>query len=172
MINLASIPEHIQLQALTKESFASFGDVVQCENEEFFHINGAHTERYHALSITEAEQAKIGISIFRNIQKTSLPLKIEMLEKHPLGSQAFIPMHGQSFIIVVAPALNALEPDLTQIKAFLSNGSQGVNYHQNTWHHPLLTLEAPSSFVVIDRIGQGKNCDVYHFKHTIKIHAS
>ena len=92
-----------------------------------------------------------------------------MLERHPQGSQAFIPMQGQAFLVVVAPGLNADEPDLSQLQAFISDGSQGVNYRAGTWHHPLLTLEAPSDFAVIDRIGSGPNCDVYEFNSPIQI---
>lgn len=90
-----------------------------------------------------------------------------MLERHPQGSQAFIPMHGQSFLIVVAAQLNPNTPDLEKIYAFISNGKQAINYHTGTWHHPLLTLEAPSDFVVVDRIGEGHNCDVFTFEENI-----
>ena len=92
-----------------------------------------------------------------------------MLERHPLGSQAFIPMQGQQFLIVVAPNLDQETPNLNQVQAFLTDGSQGVNYRAGTWHHPLLTFEAPSDFVVIDRIGTTPNCDVYTFLESIVI---
>ena len=166
-MSIIRVPVH----ALTAEAFAPFGEVISCEGNAFFHINDAHTERYHALAETEIQgEAKVGISIFRNIKTTSLPLAINMLERHPKGSQAFIPMQGQKFLIVVAPALNPLEPDVTQIHAFLSNGMQGVNYRQGTWHHPLLTLESPSDFAVIDRVGGDANCDVFSFKQAVEIH--
>ena len=72
-------------------------------------------------------------------------------------------------MIVVAPGLDHERPDLNQIQAFITDGSQGVNYRAGTWHHPLLTLEAPSDFVVVDRIGTGPNCDVYSFPEKIRI---
>ncbi|WP_228198696.1 MULTISPECIES: ureidoglycolate lyase [Acinetobacter] len=159
----------IHIEPLTKANFAAFGEVIQCAEQDFFHINNAHTERYHAIAVTQTDQAQSGISIFRNIKSTVLPCTICMLERHPLGSQAFIPMHGQIFLIVVAPALDANQPDLSQLRAFISNGEQGVNYHAGTWHHPLLTLEAPSQFVVIDRIGTGQNCDVIQFATPIQL---
>lgn len=160
----------IHIQPLTNENFAPFGEVISCTGHDFFHINDAHTERYHALVETEIKgEAKVGISIFRNIKTTTLPLTISMLERHPNGSQAFIPMQGQKFLIVVA--LNSNEhpdqPDTTQIHAFLSDGTQGVNYRVGTWHHPLLTLESPSDFAVIDRIGTGHNCDVFEFTELV-----
>ena len=154
----------ITLQPLTSENFAPFGDVIACQGNDYFHINDAHTERYHALVTTEIiGDAKAGISIFRNIQSTNIPFKISMLERHPHGSQAFIPMQGQKFLVVVAPNLNADQPDISNLQAFITNGSQGVNYRAGTWHHPLLTLESPSDFAVVDRIGAGNNCDVFKF---------
>ncbi len=160
----------IQIQKLTHENFAAFGEVISCEGHDFFHINDAHTERYHALVETEIfGEAKAGISIFRNIRTTQLPLEISMLERHPNGSQAFIPMQGQAFLVVVAKALHDQSPDLKQLYAFVTDGKQGVNYRAGTWHHPLLTFEAPSDFAVIDRIGTGPNCDVYHFSAPLQV---
>lgn len=160
----------IQIQLLTSENFARFGEVISCQGNDYFHINDAHTERYHALVMTEIMgDAKAGISIFRNIKSTQIPFEISMLERHPNGSQAFIPMRGQKFLIVVAPSLDTDTPDLSQLCAFITDGTQGVNYRAGTWHHPLLTLEAPSDFAVVDRIGTGHNCDVYQFPETFKI---
>lgn len=160
----------IQLEPLTIENFAEFGEVIGCAGHDFFHINEAHTERYHALVHTESDPTgKIGISIFRNIKTTTLPLQIDLLERHPIGSQAFIPMQGQKFLIVVAPNLNAEQPDLQRIRAFISDGTQGVNYRAGTWHHPLLTLESPSDFAVVDRLGTGHNCDVFEFAEPVLI---
>ena len=160
----------IKIEPLTSELFAPFGEVISCQGNEFFHINDAHTERYHAIATTEISgEAKAGISIFRNIKSTAIPFEICMLERHPIGSQAFIPMQGQKFLVIVAPNLNHEQPDIAHLKAFITDGSQGVNYRAGTWHHPLLTLESPSDFAVIDRIGSGHNCDVYHFTKLQKI---
>ena len=160
----------ISIQALTTENFAEFGEVICCKDHDYFHINDAHTERYHAVATTEIfGDAKAAISIFRNIKSTQIPFEISMLERHPKGSQAFIPMHGQKFLVVVAPSLNTDEPDLSQLKAFITDGSQGVNYRAGTWHHPLLTLESPSDFAVVDRVGEGHNCDVFKFMAHINI---
>jgi ureidoglycolate lyase len=167
---LIHMKNSIQIQSLTHENFSPFGEVIGCEGNAFFHINDAHTERYHALVTTEiVGEAKAGISIFRNIKTTEIPLEVSMLERHPNGSQAFIPMQGQKFLVIVAPSLNANEPDISQLQAFITDGSQGVNYPAGTWHHPLLTLESPSDFAVVDRIGSGHNCDVFQFPYPIKI---
>lgn len=155
---------NIQIKPLTHENFAPFGEVISCTGNDFFHINDAHTERYHALVQTEIMgEARTGISIFRNIKSTQIPFEICMLERHPKGSQAFIPMQGQRFLVIVAPNLNADEPDVSNLCVFITDGSQGVNYRAGTWHHPLLTLESPSDFAVVDRIGSGHNCDVFKF---------
>lgn len=166
-MNMFSIQTFI-IQPLTVENFSPYGEIIACHGNDFFHINDRQTERYHALAEVETD-TKVGLSIFKNIQAASLPIKISMLERHPLGSQAFIPMQGQKFLIVVAPQLDQTMPDLNQIQAFITDGSQGINYRAGTWHHPLLTFEAPSDFVVIDRIDTGQNCDVYNFPEKILI---
>lgn len=96
-------------------------------------------------------------------------MEISMLERHPKGSQAFIPLQQQKFLIVVAPALDENTPDISKLCAFVSDGKQSINYRAGTWHHPLLTFEAPSDFAVVDRIGGGANCDVFQFPEAIKI---
>ncbi|RLZ08238.1 ureidoglycolate lyase [Acinetobacter sp. 2JN-4] len=156
--------KNIQIQPLTQDSFSAFGDVLEKENHDFFSINQGLTERYHALSLAQVsgENAVVGMSIFHNLCATEVPFKIDMLERHPCGSQSFIPLQQQKFIIIVALPLDYSQPDEQKIYAFLSNGKQGVTYHQGVWHHPLITLEAESDFLVVDRIGGGQNCDVHH----------
>ena len=78
-------------------------------------------------------------------------------------------MHGQKFVVIVAENLDQDQPNLETIKAFITDGTQGVNYHAGTWHHPLITLEAPSEFIVIDRIGEGHNCDVYQLEKALNV---
>lgn len=132
----------IQIQALTTENFKAFGDVVSSAGSDFFYINDRHTERYHALAEVQSD-TKVGISIFKNIKASQFPIKISMLERHPLGSQAFIGMHGQQFVVVVAENLDQDKPNLETMKAFITDGTQGVNYHAGTWHHPLITEMDP-----------------------------
>ncbi len=165
----------IPLQPLTAAAFSAYGEVISCaaqdcENPNFIAINAGQTQRYHDLANTQVDaEARLGISLFRQLQAATLAVEIRMLERHPLGSQAFIPMQAQVFIIVVAPAWDDATPDLSQLQAFITDGSQGVNYRAGTWHHPLLTLEAPSLFAVVDRIGRDPNCDVYLFKDGVWI---
>ena len=166
----------LSLQPLTQAAFAPFGDVIEAAGEASYLINNEHTERFHALALAQActamgtqDEVNIGISIFRNQQALTCPVSIHLLERHPLGSQAFIPLAGQIFMIVVAKPFNENQPNENEIYAFLSNGKQGVNYHTGVWHHPLMTFEAPSDFLVIDRIGLGHNCDIHQLSQPVVV---
>ena len=146
-------------QKLTAENFAVYGDVISVsESAEHFAINDGHTMRYHDLAevdVTE-QQGTTLLNIFRSTP-LAFPLPIEMMERHPLGSQAFIPMSNQPYVVVVAPSG---ELDTSKIEVFLASSKQGVNYHKGTWHHFCLALNEVSDFLVVDRGGKGDNCDV------------
>lgn len=142
----------IKPQPLTREAFAPFGDVIQIEGSNQFEINSGYTTRVHDLIDIQlgGESARAQFSFFLGRPR---PLEIKMLEKHPLGSQAFYPIEDKRWLVVVASA-----PEPESVCAFWASGRQGVNYHQNVWHHPLLVIE-PQRFVIIDRGGDGHNCD-------------
>ena len=142
----------IKPQPLTREAFAPFGDVIQIEGSNQFEINSGYTTRVHDLIDIQlgGESAKAQFSFFLGRPR---PLEIKMLEKHPLGSQAFYPIEDKRWLVVVASA-----PEPESVCAFWASGRQGVNYHQNVWPHPLLVIE-PQQFVIIDRGGDGHNCD-------------
>ncbi len=150
------------IEPLTKEAFAPFGDVIETEGSDHFMINNGSTRRYHKLATVETAQPddKAIISIF-SAEKLEYPLTIGMLERHPQGSQAFIPLLGNPFLIVVAPLGDA--PVSGLVRAFVSNGKQGINYHRGVWHHPVLTIEKRDDFLVVDRSGSGNNCDEHFF---------
>ena len=95
------------------------------------------------------------MSLFRSTPLPA-PVTLRVMERHPLGSQAFYPLEGRRYLVVVAPP-GEFKP--SAIVAFLAQGRQGVNYAPGVWHHFLLALEAPSDFLVIDRAGGGDNCD-------------
>ncbi|WP_293267612.1 ureidoglycolate lyase [Neptunomonas sp.] len=148
-------------QPLTAEAFAPFGDVIETQDRDFFLINNGSTQRYHQLTtVSLDEQGSAIISIFKASALT-MPLPIIMLEKHPMGSQAFIPMQDAAFLIVVAPESEFIDP--TKIKAFISHDKQGINYRRNVWHHPILALNDNDDFLVVDRTGPGDNCDEFYF---------
>ncbi|MEZ3184509.1 ureidoglycolate lyase [Pseudomonas sp. LM13] len=152
----------LTIEPLTKEAFAPFGDVIETEGSEFFMINNGSTRRYHKLATVETAEPedRAIISIF-SAEALDMPLVIRMLERHPLGSQAFVPLLGHPFLVVVAPLGDAPVPG--HVRAFRSNGRQGVNYHRGVWHHPVLTIEKRDEFLVVDRSGSGDNCDEYFF---------
>ena len=152
----------VRPQPLTCERFAPFGDVIQIEGSEQFEINSGYTTRVHDLIDIQlgGVDAWPQFSLFLGRPR---PLEITMLEKHPLGSQAFFPVEERRWLVVVA-----IEPKAESVRAFWANGRQGVNYHRNVWHHPLLVLE-PQQFVIIDRGGDGHNCDEMELDTTILI---
>ncbi len=146
-------------QPLCAAAFAPYGDVIELsDNAKHFPINDGFTERYHDLA--KVDVARDGgiplISIFRTTP-LGLPLPIKMMERHPLSSQAFMPLGEQPYLVVVAPKGRF---DCNKIAVFIASSEQGVNYHAGTWHHYCLALNAPSDFLVIDRGGPGDNCDV------------
>lgn len=150
----------LKLEPLTQEAFAPFGDVIQMEGRPWFPINGGTTRRYHDLGRVHisGEDGQAGISMARG-DAFNYPLRVAMLERHPLGSQAWIPCNQTPFVAVVAPNGPDDLPDETALRAFYVAPSQGVNYHQGTWHHPLMSLGKTGDFIVIDRIGTAPNCD-------------
>jgi ureidoglycolate lyase len=150
----------LNIQPLTREAFAPFGEVIMLEGAKHYPINAGTTERFHALArVDTAEQGGLPIiSLFRG-QPRALPLPITVMERHPLGSQAFVPVTQSAddeYLVVVAPAG---EFDETKIKAFMAKGFQGVSYARGVWHHPLIALHKVSDFLIVDRIGEGNNCD-------------
>lgn len=146
-------------KTLTQENFAKFGDVIEVHDKaKNFSINDGFTQRYHDLAQVDvtASNGRALINIFRSTPLKQ-PVSIRMMERHPLSSQAFIPMGQQPYLVVVAPRGDL---DISKIEVFLASASQGVNYHKGTWHHYCLALHEVSDFLVVDRGGEGQNCDV------------
>lgn len=147
-------------EPLTASAFAPFGEVIENDGHTPLIINDGMTERFHDLARVEV-QAGGGhalINLF-HARPYALPLRIRELERHPLGSQAFVPLDRQAFLVVVAPAGDG--PASASVRAFITNGRQGVSYRRGVWHHSLIVLDEPSRFVVIDRGGPGDNCDLH-----------
>jgi ureidoglycolate lyase len=141
---------------LTRAAFAPFGDVIEADAaSDRYPVNDGTALRYHDLANidTARDGGQPVLSIFR-AQPRELPFEVAMLESHPLGSQAFVPLDPAiTFLVVVAD-----DPG-SPPRAFRASRGQGVNYHRGTWHHPLITLDRAGDFLVIDRGGEGHNCD-------------
>ena len=151
----------ISLKPLTREAFAPFGDVIETNGAENFKINNGTTTRFHDLAKVEATgtDARVLINIFRG-DEFRVPVTITMMERHPHGSQAFMPLQANRFVVVVAED-EAGKPAAPV--GFLAQPGQGVNYARNTWHHPLISLDGASDFLVVDRHGKENNLEEYFF---------
>jgi ureidoglycolate lyase len=146
----------ITAKALTRDSFANFGEVIEVsDRNDILKINYGNTARHHELVRVEASDGEVVISIFRS-QPVSLPFTVELMERHPLGSQSFMPLSLNSYLVAVAPPG---ELDAAAIEVFLAAPGQGVNYRRGIWHHYCMALQAESDFLVVDRAGAGDNCD-------------
>ena len=142
----------LRIQALSAEAFKPFGDVIEATDAaKHFSINQGYAERYDRLALVDANDlgGQAAISVFR-AKARPLPIDLSVLEKHPLGSQAFMPLSGHAYLVVVAPGVD--EPLVDQVQCFLASATQGVNYAKGTWHHPLLALH-DGDFLVVDRSG-------------------
>ena len=160
--------KRITPKALNSENFAPFGDVIEVnENAKNFSINDGFTQRYHDLAEVDVAQ-KNGRTLINIFRSTPLeqPISIKMMERHPLSSQAFIPMGQHDFLVVVAPKGKL---NISKIEVFLASSNQGVNYHKGTWHHYCLALHQVSDFIVVDRGGAGDNCDVINLDGSLVI---
>ena len=140
---------------ITKEKFSRFGDMISTSEIKPIEINNGYAKRYDGIANlnTSKDNGETTISIFSAL-KRNFPMKINMMEKHPLGSQAFIPMKETTFLAFVAP--NGDKPDLNKIEAFIIPPGIGVNYKPGTWHFPLISTE-DMNFLVVDRKGPGDN---------------
>ena len=143
---------------LTAERFAPYGDVIETSAANHEAMNSARFERFQDLARVETDDdGRPAISIARCRTATTFPYSVDMLERHPKGSQAFVPMSGFRFVVVVAPPGELADADA--IEAFITNGHQGINYHTGTWHMPMVALEAGQEFLIVDRAGPGANCE-------------
>ncbi|WP_136659348.1 ureidoglycolate lyase [Nitratireductor sp. XY-223] len=148
--------EALTVQPLSREAFAPFGEVLETDGAELRMINQGTTERFHALARAELDPSGTAIvSLFRG-QPRSFPYQVTMMERHPLGSQAFFPLDNRPWLVIAAGDEDG-RPGRPQ--AFLAHGRQGVNYRANVWHHPLMALNETSTFLVVDRDGEGTNLE-------------
>ena len=151
---------------LTSERFAPYGDVIESVVDRTAAMNAARFERFDDLcAIDMKDQGRVAVSIARCRAATALPYRVDMVERHPLGSQAFVPLDPSRMIVVVAVAEESVEAE--DLRAFISNGRQGINYHRGTWHMPLIAFEAGQEFLIIDRAGDVPNCEQHSLDEAV-----
>lgn len=141
----------IATEPLTEAAFAPFGDVLEARGSPDKRINGGLCARFHNRARIDIA-GRTGLSVFL-AEPRALPYSLDLIERHPSGSQAFIPMHGHPFLVIVAAS-----PEATP-RAFLTDGAQGVNLHRGIWHGVLTPLHAPGLFSVIDRCADSGDPD-------------
>ncbi len=152
---------------LTREAFAPFGDVIDIDTANHYPINAGKAERFHALATAEATgpNARVLVSIVRGTPY-EFPLKLTMVERHPFGSQVFMPLSPRPFVVVVAHDENG-RPGGPH--AFITRPGQGVNYPRNAWHGVLTPMGEDQDFLVVDRGGDGVNLEEHFFAEPYEI---
>lgn len=156
----------IRTEPLTREAFAPFGDVLECAGECDLLINAGRCGRWHdRAQLDFDEEGRAGISMFRS-EPVELPLEVGLLERHPKGSQAFIPMTQNPFLVIVAPDQGGTPGP---VRAFLTTPGQGINLLRGAWHGVLTPLAAPGLFAVVDRIGPGVNLEEHHLSEPVTV---
>ena len=145
----------INPKPITKKNFLKFGEMITTDDIKPLNINNGYAKRFDGIASLDTlkDNGKTTICIFSAL-KRSFPMKIDMMEKHPLGSQAFIPMKETTFLVFVAP--EGIKPNLNKIESFIVPPGVGVNYKPGTWHFPLISTE-DMNFLVVDRKGPGDN---------------
>jgi len=148
----------VPILALTRESFAPYGDVIQVAQSEHRTINQGWAERYLGMANldTTRDGGAPALGIVR-AEPRPMPLRVQVMERHPLASQAFVPLAPRAFLVVVARPGDP--PGPKDLRAFRTTAGQGVNYARGVWHHPLIAIDHTTDFLVIDREGEGGNCD-------------
>ncbi len=145
----------MKIEALTREAFAPFGDVIEMTGAEIININQNFAQRFNDLANVDVacEGGSVNISLADAMPRPQ-PIAIKLMECHPLGSQIFYPLQDEPWLVLVC-----INPhDLSSYRAFKASGRQGINYARNAWHHPLLVLK-PQRFFVVDRKGPGTNLE-------------
>ena len=147
------MPVLLKVTPLTREAFAPYGDVIEKHGAQAISTSGGQAERFHDLARLEAGRTdgRAMVSIFHS-RPFPMPLQILLMERHPISSQAFIPVNGGKFIVIAGEA--GLPPSKENFRCFVTNGAQGVNYRPGTWHHPLIALEE-GDYLVVDHTGPG-----------------
>ena len=152
----------IKPMPINKSNFAQYGDLISTNDVKPIDINAGYAKRFDNLANlnTSKDEGKAIVSIF-SASKRTFPMTIDMMEKHPLGSQAFIPMKETTFLCFVAPSGES--PQIDKIQSFIVPPKTGINYRPGIWHFPLISTE-DTNFLVIARKGKGENLIIHKFE--------
>ena len=147
---------------INRSNFSAYGDLISTADIKPMDINAGYAQRFDDLADlnTSKNGGKTIVNIFSALKRT-FPMTIDMMEKHPLGSQAFIPMKETTFLCFVAPS--GKSPDINKIQSFIIPPNTGINYKPGIWHFPLISTEN-TNFLVIDRKGEGENLIIHKFE--------
>ena len=153
----------IKPKKITRKNFQKFGDLISIKKKKSININDGYAKRFDNLCRinTSSKKGKTIMSIF-SAKKRKFPMNIKMMEKHPLGSQAFVPMNETTFLVFVAP--KGKRPNTKKIESFIVPKQSGINYKPGIWHFPLISTKN-MNFLVIDRKGIGNNLVIHNFKN-------
>jgi ureidoglycolate lyase len=153
----------IKPKKITRKNFKKFGDVISTKKIKSININDGYAKRFNDLCRinTSSKKGSTIVSIF-SAKKRKFPMNIKMMEKHSLGSQAFIPMEETTFLVFVAP--KGKKPNIKKLKSFIIPEQIGINYRSGIWHFPLISTKN-MNFLVIDRKGKGNNLTIHNFKN-------
>jgi ureidoglycolate lyase len=164
------MPSTLTLEPLNAKAFEPFGEVIEPRAANAIGINDGTAVRHDRLARVQTDSdGEAAISLFVG-QPRALPFPIRTMERHPLGSQAFMPLDHRAYLVVVARDNGDSYPQPPQ--AFLASPEQGVSFHAGCWHHPLLTLDQESRFLVVDRVGPGENCQTAQYDQDYLIYAA
>lgn len=148
----------MRIQPLTAAAFAPYGEVIQAP------VGLGRAD--DLASVLVGADGRPQLSVLKAESANALPLTVTRVERHPLGTQAFIPMSGGMFFVVVAPA-GAFDPN--KLAAFGADGTQGINYRPGTWHHGFLAARTGDAFLIVERFGPGANCDFEHLADPVTV---
>ncbi|MCY4237404.1 MAG: ureidoglycolate lyase [Rhodospirillaceae bacterium] len=156
------------IEPLTKSAFEPFGEVIETAGARRLMINEGTTERLHDLARIDVarNEGRPIVSIFRATPR-EMPVTLHMMERHPLGSQAFYPLSDLDWLVVVCDGDRV--PALSTLRCFRASGQQGINLRANVWHHPLLVIGI-QDFLVVDRDGPGNNLEEAYFPQSESTH--
>ena len=157
---------NLPIKNISRENFAKFGQLITTKDTKFENINSSSTKSFTDLVDIEiyGEENQCRVNIFQASKRT-FPLEINMLENHPYGSQAFIPLQKTNFIVVAAPI--AKVPELNKMEAFYVSYEEGINFKPKVWHFPLIAIE-DSSFLTIDKKESKNNLEIFYFQNNDK----